>query len=395
MIDPRMMLAALANLQSRGAGMQNPHMMSQEMGRMTGQGPNALFSEAQNFLRGGSGMVGASQQPPPQPPQIPQFRSGQDFINFRMQQQPQQGPEDSFQPPGAGISFSPPPGQGPATVGQAADMSARGSMVPGAIPGIVGTGPGSHLGAVSNAALAALGLAAPSPQALFTGTNFAAGKLAGLNVDPTTGLPVGSQAFRGLAADPMFSQFIDMNLPPQGPFAVRASLAPRFGATPGSPSSNPAGMHADPTAPTGFTSSNVVDAQGNPMGAATGNPTPNSTNFGASAANDTGISDPGVVGLGFGEPGTGTGSAGGGGGVGAGGGTSGEGFKKGGIIHKPKSKKGGKDDAVKVKAHAGEFVVNKKATDKHRGLLEALNLVGGGGGNLDGLVKRAQKYFED
>jgi hypothetical protein len=69
-----------------------------------------------------------------------------------------------------------------------------------------------------------------------------------------------------------------MLTPPVAPFSLSTSIAPQFGITPGSPSSNQAGLHQSEL---GF----VAPNRG---GAATGIAPPGSTNFGVGEGNTTG-----------------------------------------------------------------------------------------------------------
>jgi hypothetical protein len=264
---------------------------------------------------------------------------------------PQTGGEGSAAAPG---------GEGPATVGEAAAMSARGGAIPG-INGLVSSGNTALLNSLGTLALSAFGLGVPTPHAVFTLSNVASGHLAGLNIDPTTGLRVGSQEFQSLIADPMFSQFVDLQQAPVSPFMQMTFQQQPFGSTPGSPSSNPSGAHADPTSVTGFTPSNVVDEQGHPVGAATGNAPQNSTNFGAGEGNTSGGSPGGA--------GDGAAGAGGPGGAGSGPGPGGDGMHTGGMV---KDRTRGTLEE-RITAQQGEYVIRRGPSTKYRRLLEAIN----------------------
>lgn len=250
-----------------------------------------------------------------------------------------------------GVAGSP-MGEGPATVGQAMDLNQN---------GMLGSSAGAFGGKSNNLTLG-LNLATlmglPAPVGLmFSGTGKLSSYLSGFNIDPATGMRVGSAEFKALAADPIYSQYIDLMAPPIAPFSLATTIAPQFGITPGSPSSVPGGLHASES---GFVGPGARQAGIAPTG-----PTPpNMTNFAVRAAGD----DPEGPG---GSPGGAPGGAapGGTGGSSPSGGEGGQSPHTGGEIQdrNPRSME------ERVTALQGEYVIQRGPSQKYRKLLEAIN----------------------
>jgi hypothetical protein len=250
---------------------------------------------------------------------------------------------------GAGATAGPPSPDSPGlNVGQSAQAAAQsqGFTITVTGGGMISSARMGQMGA-ANVALALLGLPSiPGPiGTLFGLANNLAGRAAGLAIDPTTGLPTGSESFQALAQGAPYGSFFDPSSPAISPLAM---------ATIGPISANQVGFSISPfSTGTPFSSNPVAN--------------PNPTNFGQRGGGDDPDGEGGNVG--GGQP-SGTGGTPSGGGSSPSGGEGGQAMRLGGRIRD--TRPGGGDNEPR-RLQAGEFVVRRNSAAKYRTLLEAIN----------------------
>lgn len=374
-IDPQLMLSALANLQSRGVGMQNPDLLAAELGRATGSTDlNSLLEQAQAFIKGGSEKLGAPAKPD-------------------------------------GAAKAPASGSRPGPVGSDVDGPGGDSGGSAGAPNVSGSMTSAGRGALSGLNVLGTQLGGISPFSLIAGVNTAANAL-GINTPGVTNVNAPSLPPGTTMGDLGMNQSLGIQSPtgtfgldvggPNAALAALAAMGQALGLGPNPTlaiAGNPAAFGIPTDAQHSVFGSNVgipgavgalvgltgVDPQGNvvPAGAATGIAPTGSTNFGdapnntsnappANAASATVSADPSAAGpasggVGDSAPGEGGGPGGDGPGVGPSGSGVGE-FKKGGRV---KSTRPG--SVQPINAHEGEYVMNPTASAAFWPLLEALN----------------------